>query len=244
MAPGRSQIHPPSDLGARSQLETRPHLPRLGTVPALTHTRHDRLAPRFSHLAFHVDTPTMPTSSPATPRTGWTRLFPDRHPHTGAPRNTPPTSKTATTSQLNSSRHPAPRPRSRWTEHPGQSRSEVAFCARRKHGEVAARRHYPRAPYHHARTPRGREGPRSPGPSGGGIGCRRIRQQCAAVRLRGPCRGAAATCPQTTAAPTPLSSASPAASPREKPPAVLHPLSGTARLTRCPSRTRRSSRPS
>lgn len=243
MAPGRSQIHPPSDLGAHSQLETAPPTSSWNSPRPHPHTSRpsrprlqpSRLPRRHPHHANLVTSNAQDWLDPPLPRPPPSHR---RSPQYAA------TSKTATTSQLNSSRHPAPRPRSRWTEHPGQSRSEVAFCARRKHGEVAARRHYPRAPYHHARTPRGREGPRSPGPSGGGIGCRRIRQQCAAVRLRGPCRGADATCPQTTAAPTPLSSASPAASPREKPPAVLHPLSGTARLTRCPGRTRRSSRPS
>ncbi|WP_327713256.1 VOC family protein (plasmid) [Streptomyces sp. NBC_00464] len=52
--------------------------------PALTHHHHDRCAPGLNHLAFHV--PTTDEVDALTEKalsTGWTLLFPDRHPHAG-----------------------------------------------------------------------------------------------------------------------------------------------------------------
>lgn len=54
--------------------------------PALTHTRHDRLAPGLNHLAFHIDTPHhVDLLTNKAQDNGWTLLFPDRHPHAGGP---------------------------------------------------------------------------------------------------------------------------------------------------------------
>lgn len=54
--------------------------------PALTHTRHDRLAPGLNHLAFHIDTPHhVDLLTSKAQDNGWTLLFPDRHPHAGGP---------------------------------------------------------------------------------------------------------------------------------------------------------------
>ncbi|MFB7899755.1 VOC family protein [Streptomyces xiamenensis] len=54
--------------------------------PALTGPRHDRCAPGLNHLAFHAGTRhDVDTLTDQAIATGWTLLFPDRHPHAGGP---------------------------------------------------------------------------------------------------------------------------------------------------------------
>ena len=54
--------------------------------PAMTSAEHERLRPGLNHLAFHAgsrkDVDSLAEDGPAS---GWTLLFPDRHPHAGGP---------------------------------------------------------------------------------------------------------------------------------------------------------------
>jgi catechol 2,3-dioxygenase-like lactoylglutathione lyase family enzyme len=54
--------------------------------PAMSGSRHDRLAPGLNHLAFGVPGAAEVDRLTATaPEHGWTLLFADRHPHAGGP---------------------------------------------------------------------------------------------------------------------------------------------------------------
>ncbi len=54
--------------------------------PALSSSRHDRLAPGLNHLAFHIDTlHRVDALVNKAQDNGWKLLFPDRHPHAGGP---------------------------------------------------------------------------------------------------------------------------------------------------------------
>jgi catechol 2,3-dioxygenase-like lactoylglutathione lyase family enzyme len=54
--------------------------------PALTATRHDRLAPGLNHLAFTAGTTAQVDQlHHSAPDHGWTQLFPDQYPHAGGP---------------------------------------------------------------------------------------------------------------------------------------------------------------